>query len=92
MQNNRVKGTYWGVTTHIRDYQLEKHGCAPPLLDDSPMTHSLSSIRTRLNRFSVKEQERLIDWGYALTDAAMRRHVTDNAVAPGKLPYPFDIQ
>jgi NTE family protein len=90
MQNNRVKGTYWGVTTHIRDYQLEKHGCAPPLLDDNPMTRSLSLVRTRLNHFTDEEQERLINWGYALTDAAMRRHVLDKNTKPGKLPYPVD--
>jgi NTE family protein len=45
-------------------------------------------MRTRLNRFSANEQERLINWGYALTDAAMRRHVIGGKeAAPGKLPY-----
>ena len=59
MKRGLVRGTYWGISTHIRDYQLETHGCEPPLLDDNPMTHSLSRIRTRLNCFSANEQERI---------------------------------
>jgi NTE family protein len=88
MKRGLVRGTYWGISTHIHDYQLEAHGCEPPLLDDNTMTRSLSRMRTRLNCFSANEQERLINWGYALTDAAMRRHVIgENEAAPGKLPY-----
>ena len=88
MKNGLVKGTYWCISTHIRDYHLEAYGCAPPLLDDNKVTRSLSRIRTRLNRFSAVEQERLINWGYALTDAAMRRHIVEKGAIPGKLPYP----
>lgn len=88
LKNGIVKGTYWGIATHIRDYQLEKHGYYPPLTDDNDTTRSLSRIRTRLNRFNREEQERLINWGYALTDAAMRRHVLEKGAMPGKLPYP----
>ena len=88
MKHGLVKGTYWGIGTHIRDYQLEVHGCAQPLVEDSTMTRSLSYVRTRLNHFSAGEQERLINWGYTLADAAMRRHVLDKETKPGTLPYP----
>ena len=88
MKHGLVKGTYWRIGTHIRDYQLEAHGCAPPLVEDSAMTRSLSYVRTRLNHFNACEQERLINWGYTLTDAAMRRHVLDKEIKPGTLPYP----
>jgi NTE family protein len=37
----------------------------------------LAEIRTRLNPFSDEEQEQLINWGYALCDAAMRTHVPE---------------
>jgi len=80
-------GTYWGITTRIGDYELEEHGFAPPLLKDTKATASLCRIRTRLNSFSKKEQEKLINWGYALTDAGMRRYVLEKA-KPGHLPYP----
>jgi len=88
MKHGLVKGTYWGIGTHIRDYQLEVHGCAQPLIEDSTITRSLSYVRTRLNHFSAGEQERLINWGYTLADAAMRRHVLDKETKPGTLPYP----
>jgi NTE family protein len=87
LKNGLVKGTYWGISTHIRDYHLEMYGSPPPLLDDNKVTHSLARIRTRLNRFSADEQEQLINWGYSLADAAMRRHVVEKETAPGKVPY-----
>jgi len=88
MKRGQVRGTYWGIATHIRDYQLEAHGCEPPLFDDNISPRSLAHMRTRLNRFNKKEQEHLINWGYALADAAMRRHVIGKKeAAPGKLPY-----
>ena len=90
MKHGLVLGTYWGIGTHIRDYQLAAHGCEPPLIDDTT-TRSLSYIRTRLDHFKVGEQEQLINWGYALADAAMRRHVLDRETTPGRLPYPEQL-
>jgi NTE family protein len=87
LRHSLVRGTYWGIAADIRNYQLEVNCCTPPLLADTQLTKSLSRIRTRLNRFSDAEQERLINWGYALTDAAMRRHVIGETETQGKLPY-----
>jgi NTE family protein len=36
----------------------------------------------------LEEQEQLINWGYALADAAMRRHVLEKDTKPGNLPFP----
>ena len=47
----------------------------------------LANIATRLRRMSDGEQERLINWGYAVTDAALRSHV-DRTLAMGRFPYP----
>jgi NTE family protein len=33
-------------------------------------------------------QERLINWGYAICDAGMRRWVEPDAPPPGDFPYP----
>jgi NTE family protein len=33
-------------------------------------------------------QERLINWGYAICDAGMRRWVEPDAPAPTQFPYP----
>lgn len=81
-KEGRRQGSYWGITTRIGDYMLND-----PLVKDNPHTRQLSQIRTRLNPFSEEEQGHLINWGYALTDAAMRCHVISEAPV-GKLPVP----
>jgi NTE family protein len=74
-------GTYWGVRTNIADYQLAG-GCT--------VAHSeslaLANLPTRLKATPDKLQERLISWGFAVCDAALRRHY-DPALAPRPLPY-----
>jgi NTE family protein len=76
-------GTYWGIATHIANY-----GVSNPIATDSVITASLQHIRTRLNPFTATEQGQLINWGYALTDAAMRSHTLTSPVPPGALPFP----
>jgi NTE family protein len=76
-------GTYWGITTRINDYKLPN-----AMTHDTSTSGSLKSIRTRLNKFSTEEQGRLINWGYALTDAAMRKHILGPSVPPGNWPAP----
>lgn len=88
LKNGVCQGTYWGIGTQIKDYELEAHGHPGPLCQDTATTAGLARLRTRLNRFSDEEQERLINWGYALTDAAMRRHVLPPTTEPGALPHP----
>jgi NTE family protein len=78
---NKVRhGTYWGISTAIGDYNIQN-----PLAADNDLTHELRRVRTRLNHFKPEEQGHLINWGYALTDAAMRRYVEPDATN-GKLP------
>jgi NTE family protein len=81
--NKTQKGTYWGIASDIDDYKLQS-----PMVNDNDMTKSLQKIRTRLNRFSEEEQGHLINWGYALADAAMRRHVLLQDSGPGVWPMP----
>jgi NTE family protein len=48
----------------------------------------LAAIPTRLKRLDDETQERLINWGYAVCDAALRAHV-DPALQPmPAFPYP----
>jgi NTE family protein len=69
-------GTYWGVTTKIADYRL-----ADAVGRDTDRTAAQQHVRTRLNRFNTQEQGELINWGYALADAAMRTHVMTGSAA-----------
>ena len=79
------KGAYWGIDTDIREYHLPN-----ALPCDPAKVAALARIRTRLNTFSDKEQCELINWGYAICDAAMRKYVIAGTAAPEpKWPY-FD--
>lgn len=77
------KGTYWGITTNIDDYATPE-----AMVKDNPVTRRLQEIRTRLNPFTPEEQGQLINWGYALADAAIRRWVNPAAQAPTQWPIP----
>ncbi len=83
-----MKGAYWNIISRTANYQLEDNGLPGPIVKDSDGTAKIGKMRTRLNRFTAEEQERLINWGYALTDTAMRRWVLDPSAQPGALPYP----
>jgi NTE family protein len=64
-----AQGAYWGIDTAIADYPATE----PPALRVLPeKIADLSAIRTRLDRFKEQEQCELINWGYAVSDAAMR--------------------
>jgi NTE family protein len=75
-------GTYWGVRSHVADYGVPDAFDCPPEL-----TRRLAEIPTRLKKLDDVEQERLINWGYAIVDAAMRSHVDEELPAPVGWPY-----
>ena len=74
-------GAYWGIRTNILDYKL-----ADPLPCPHDRTMALAEVATRLAALDAEVQERLINWGYAVTDAGIRRHVNP-AVPPPAFPY-----
>lgn len=76
-------GAYWGIQTEIDQYQAPGHLAVP-----REVTRRLARMRTRLDRFDEREQGMLINWGYAVCDAAMRSFVTKDAAAPGAWPNP----
>jgi NTE family protein len=63
----RKRGAYWGIGTRIGDYRA-----ADPLAADSTITGELDEVPTRLAAFDERLQGRLMNWGYALCDAALR--------------------
>jgi NTE family protein len=78
-------GAYWGIRTNILDYKL-----ADPLPCPHDKTMALAEVATRLAALEADVQERLINWGYAVTDAGIRRHVNP-AVPPPAFPYPRGV-
>ena len=77
------KGAYWGIMTDILRYE------APDKLAATPArAQALAAMRTRLNTFTEQEQCELINWGYALADAALRTHAGAPFEPPPAWPYP----
>ena len=76
-------GTYWGIGGHVKDYDLPDALPCPP-----EQTALLAGFETRLRTVDEVTQDRLINWGYAICDTAMRKHVVTGAPAPAGFPYP----
>jgi len=76
-------GAYWGIRTNIADY-----GLADALPCPADRTMELAATPTRLKAMDDKLQEQLINWGYAVCDAAIRRHVTPSPRGEIAFPYP----
>lgn len=84
-------GTYWSVASHFADY-----GISDPLGVGAADTRPLANFPTRLKRMEVGVQERLINWGYAICDAALRKHCGEFLLKeydikvpdPRQLPFP----
>ena len=82
--NGDRQGTYWGIRSHIGDYGPPAGSLPCP--DASALR--LAQTATRLKEMDAALQERLINWGYAICDAGMRRWVEPDAPAPAQFPYP----
>lgn len=74
---------YAGIDGDPKDYKA-----ARVLNTDPRLTLPLAKIRTRLDPFSDKEQGQLINWGWYMTDVAVRSFVDKNAAAPTAWPMP----
>jgi len=75
------KGTYWGIRTDIKNYSLSDALPCP-----FEKTIQLAEIPTRLKRLEPEQVKDLINWGYAVCDAAMRAHMNLGVVSTPVLP------
>ena len=77
------KGAYWGIRSHIADYHLDDALNCP-----ADSTTELANTPTRMADTEPQLQERLVNWGYAICDAGLRKHVDPSLPAPAGFPYP----
>jgi NTE family protein len=75
------KGTYWSVRSVTTDYPVPTPLPCPP-----DRTAALAAFPTRLSKIDDAMQERLINWGYAICDTAMRSHMRVPEI-PAQFPY-----
>jgi len=83
-EKDEHNGTYWGIQTNIDDYKLAKCLSCP-----HDKTLAIAYIPTRLLALKSTEQERIINWGYAVTDAAVRKYIPEfkDSTPPNEFPY-----
>jgi NTE family protein len=87
-------GTYWGIRTNFADYRLAED----PLKCAARNPIALAETPTRLEKMPEPLQNRLMNWGYAICDAALRAHIDAALQAkigirifpPTKFPFPGD--
>jgi NTE family protein len=84
LKSGKRRGAYWGIGTRIGEYELPD---ALPVHESR--SAELAAMRTRLDRFTESEQCQLINIGYALGDAAIRKHYgVPGTMPPPRWPYP----
>jgi len=86
LSSGERKGAYWGIRTDISHYDLKD---AVPVPHDRAL--ELAATPTRLKALKDPLQERLINWGYAVCDAALRKHLFGGTLGPPHLPYSTPI-
>jgi NTE family protein len=83
-RSGRTQGAFWAINTPIADYRTAS------LPVSAEKIAELCAIRTRLDRIREQEQCELVNWGYAVSDAAVRAYAAQVIAVPAeaKLPYP----
>ena len=78
-------GAFWGIRTNILDYKLPS-----AMNKECPQTLTmlLAEQPTRLKQMVADVQEKLINWGYAATDAGLRTHYLKGNLSVPAFPYP----
>jgi NTE family protein len=76
-------GAYWGVRSDIGSYPITDALPCPP-----DATAALAALPTRMNGLPDVTTKRLVNWGYAVTDAALRAHLAKGAAPPTGFPCP----
>ena len=77
-------GTYWGIGVDATKYPAAKGLNCP-----AAATWPIATIDTRLAKLSDADQERIMNWGYAVCDFAVRSYVEEFKNAPAASQFPF---
>lgn len=75
-------GAYWGIRSKIADYKL-----ANALNCPAAKTLELANTPTRLKAMDDQLKQRLVNWGYAVCDAGIRKHVDTSLTPPSGFPF-----
>jgi NTE family protein len=82
LADHQRDGAYWGIRSEVSNYPVQDTLPCPP-----KTTMRLASIETRLKSIDVATQRRLVNWGFAICDAAIRSWVRSDLPAPTTFPF-----
>lgn len=82
-ENGGRDGFYVSSRSQVADFPVD--GLVLPA--DTTVATALAETPTRLDALDRDVQERLVNWGYTITDAGLRAHL-DPGQPAGNLPYP----
>lgn len=77
------EGAYWGIRSDTASFDL-----GDPLPVAPEQAQILAEVPTRLKELDDPLQMRLMNWGYAICDTAVRRWVDPSVPRPAGVPYP----
>jgi NTE family protein len=80
------QGAYWSIRSRMESYQVSD---ALPV--SATRAQELSQVPTRFAELKPDMQERLINWGYAICDAAVRKHMSAVTPSAGAFPYAISM-
>ena len=76
-------GAFWSIRSDMSHYPVKD-----PLPCPYERTLALANTPTRLARLEPETQERIINWGYAVCDAAFREYIDRRVGRPKDFMYP----
>ena len=82
-RSGQWQGAYWNIRDDISRFPAS-HTLPCPF----EQTMALANTETDLSGKHAREQQRLMNWGYAACDAAVRSYLLPDANAPGGFPFP----
>lgn len=83
-QSNPKTGAFWGLSTRIGDY-----GLADSLSVSEATRQCMMNISTHFHDPGETQRQQLVNYGYALADAAIRKYYVGKMVATKpQFPYP----
>jgi NTE family protein len=79
----RRKGAFWGIRTPYSRYPDRHAGISAP----PERTDELAAVGTHMRGLDPVIARRIVNWGYAISDAALRSYVREVAVDEPALPF-----
>ena len=76
-------GAFWAINSDRSEFPASQRNLLCPLA----ATQKLAAIPTRLARLRPATSRQLVNWGYAVTDAALRSYVDRKLLEPAAFPH-----